>query len=76
MLVKRTVASHFIAGDVAIGLMLAGLALVMGQHCIKLVEANAVLVVMTLVTIAGAIIVVSLGSVKDEDGGQKTASSQ
>ena len=76
ILVNEMVASHFIAGGVAIGLMLAGLALVVGQHRIRAVAANAVLVVMTLVTIAGAIIVASLGSTQDEDDGQKTASSQ
>ena len=76
ILVNETVSSHFIAGVVAIGLMLAVLALVMGQHRIKAVAANTVLVAMTLVTIAGAIIVASLGSVEDEAGGQKNASSQ
>ena len=69
ILVDQTVPSHFIAGGVAIGLMLAGLVLIRRRNRFKAMAANAVLVVMIAVTIAGAIVVATLGTTEGDDDG-------
>ena len=67
ILVNQTVPSHFIAGGIAIGLMLAGLVLISRRNRIKAMVANAALAVMTAVTIAGAAAVATLGTTEDDD---------
>ena len=76
ILVNQTVPSDFIAGGIAIMLMLAGLVLIMRRDRLKAVAANAVLVVMMAVTIVGAIAVAILGTTEGDDDGEVTASGQ
>jgi cation:H+ antiporter len=70
ILINQTVPSHFIAGGIAIVLMLAWLVLIMRRERISAVAANAILVVMAALTIAGGIVVATLGTTKDDDDGQ------
>ena len=69
ILVNQTVPSHFIAGGIAIGLMLAGLVLIRRHNRLKPIAANAALVVMTAVTIVGVIAIAALGTTEDDDDG-------
>ena len=70
ILINQTGPSHFVAGGIAIGLMLVGLVLIMRRERFSAVAANAILVVMTAVTIAGGIVVATLGTTEDDDDGQ------
>ena len=74
ILVNEAVSSHFVAGGLSIGLMLMGWVLILGRRRITAVAANAVLVAMTLATIAGAVVVAGLGTAEDDDSGQASAS--
>ncbi len=76
ILVNEAVSSHFVAGGLSIGLMLMGWVLILGRRRISAVAANAALVVMTLVTIAGAAAVAGLGTAEDDDAGRETVSRQ
>ena len=67
VLISQTVPSHFIAGGIAIALMLVGLVLIMRRDRFNAVAANAILVVMTAVTVAGAIVVATLGTTEDDN---------
>lgn len=69
ILVNEAMSSHFVAGGLSIGLMLMGWVLILGRRRMTAVVANAVLVVMTLVTIAGAVVVAGLGATEDDDAG-------
>ena len=66
ILVNQTEPSHLVAGGVAIGLILAGLPLILGRNRIKSIAATTGLAVMTFVFIAGALGVVVLGTTEDD----------
>ena len=76
ILVNEAVSSHFVAGGLSIGLMLIGWVLILGRRRISAIAANAALVVMTLATIAGAVVVAGLGTEEDDGAGQETVSRQ
>jgi len=61
ILLNQTEPAHFVAGGVAVGLILLGLVLIMGRHRIKQGLANAGLALMALIYVTGAVAVVSLG---------------
>ena len=67
ILVNQTVPSHFIAGGVAIGLMLVGLVLILGRHRLSRIAVTSMWVLMILVTIAAAATVIFLGATEDDD---------
>ena len=76
ILINQTVSSDFIAGGIAIGLMLVGLVLIMRRERMKAAVANGALVMMTALTIAGAIVVATLGATEGDDDGQVAPSDQ
>lgn len=76
ILVNQTEPSHFIAGGVAIGLMVAGLVLVRRRNRIKAMAANATLVVITVITIVGAIVIATQGTTEDDDDGPEATGQQ
>ncbi len=65
---NQTEAAHFIAGGVAIGLMLVGMVLILGRNRIKGMVAAAALVLMALVYVAAAVTVVKVGGTDKVDG--------
>ena len=67
ILVNQTEPAHFVAGGVAIGLILASMVLILGRNRIKRMVAAAGLAVMALVYIAGAASVITLGTTEDGD---------
>ena len=67
ILVNQTVPSHFIAGGVAIGLMLAGLVLILGRYRLSRIAVTSMLVLMMLVTVAAAAAVIALGTTEGDD---------
>ena len=67
ILVNQTEPAHFVAGGVAIGLILAGMVLILGRNRIKRMVAAAGLAVMALVYIAGAASVITLGTTEEDD---------
>ena len=76
ILVNEAVSSHFVAGGLSIGLMLMGWVLILGRRRIAAAAANAALVVMTLATIAGAVVVAGLGTTEDGEVSQETVTRQ
>lgn len=65
VVINRTEPAHFVAGGVAIVLILAGLALIMGWRRIGNTAASVSLALMALTYIAGAVVVVRLGVAKE-----------
>ena len=59
--------AHFVAGGVALTMMLVGLVLILSRDRVKSAVATAVLAMMTVVYIAGAVAVATLGQAEDED---------
>ena len=74
ILVNQTVPSHFIAGGVSIGLMLVGLVLILGRYRLSRIAVTSMLVLMILVTIAGAAAVITLGTTENDDANQMGSS--
>ncbi len=66
VLVNQAEPAHFVAGGVAIGLILASLPLILGHNRIKRMVAATGLVLMALVYIGGAAWVVTLGAAGDD----------
>ncbi|MEE8177513.1 MAG: hypothetical protein V3T65_05915, partial [Acidobacteriota bacterium] len=64
---NQTEPAHFIAGGVALGLILAGLVLILARHRIKRMMAAAALAAMALIYVGGAVAVVAIGSDDDDD---------
>ncbi len=64
---NSTEPAHFVAGGVAVGLMLAGLVLVMGRNRINPVVARVVLALMATTYIAGAVVVATIGGTEDDE---------
>ena len=67
ILVNQTEPAHFTAGGVAIGLILAGMLLILGRNRIKRIVAAAALALMASVYIVGAALVITLGATEDDD---------
>ena len=68
ILVNQMETAHFVAGGVAIGLILAGMVLILGRNRIKRIVVATGLVLMALVYIVGAASVIALGTTEDDDG--------
>ena len=71
ILVNQTEAAHLVAGGVALGLIILGLALVLGRNRLREMAAATGLVLMALIWIAGAVLVGALGE-GDETGEDST----
>jgi cation:H+ antiporter len=63
----QTEPAHFVAGGVAVGLMLAGLVLVLMRDRIKSGVAAAVLALMATAYLVGAVVVATVGGTEDDD---------
>ncbi|MCH8280006.1 MAG: sodium:calcium antiporter [Chloroflexi bacterium] len=72
---NQTEASHFVAGIVAIVLILAALALILGQNRVGRIMARAGLALMAVIYIAGAVAVVWLGAADSTDSKQTSETS-
>ena len=64
---NATEPAHFVAGGVAVGLMLAGLVLVLGRNRIKSSVVAVVLALMATTYIVGAVVVATVGGTDDEE---------
>ena len=67
VLINQTVPAHFVAGWIAVGLILAGLMLIIGRNRIGSLVAKVCLALMVLVYIAGAVLVVRLGAAEGSE---------
>lgn len=66
ILVNHTEPAHFVAGGVGVGLMLAGLVLVLARNRVKPAIAAVALALMAGIYIAGAVAVAAVGGTEDE----------
>jgi len=66
ILVNQTEPAHFVAGGVGIGLMLAGMMLVLMRNRVGRVVASVVLSLIAIIYIVGAVVVATVGG-KDDD---------
>ena len=64
---NQTEPAHFVAGGVAVGLILAGLVLILARNKIRRALAAAALALMVAAYIAGAAMVIALGAGEDDD---------
>jgi len=64
---NATEPAHFVAGGVAVGLMLAGFVLVLARNRIKPLVARVVLALMATTYVAGAVIVATVGGTEDKE---------
>lgn len=62
---NNTEPAHFVAGGVAVGLMLAGLVLVLARNRIKSMVARVALALMATTYIVGAVVVATVGGTED-----------
>ncbi len=67
VLANATEPAHFVAGGVALGLMLAGLVLVLARNRIHSVVVRVVLSLMATTYIAGAVVVATVGGTEDKE---------
>ena len=67
VLCNSTEPAHFVAGGVAVGLMLAGLVLVLARNRVKSKVAAVALALMATTYIAGAVVVATVGGTEDEE---------
>lgn len=74
ILVNQTEPAHFVAGGVGIGLMLAGLVLVLARNRIKPVVAAVALVMIAAIYIVGAVAVATVGGTEGEESTQAETS--
>jgi cation:H+ antiporter len=72
---NQTDPAHFIAGGVAVGLMLAALALIVWRDRIKAKVVGAAFVLIIAMYIAGAVTVATVGATEEDDG-KEAASAQ
>ena len=70
---NQTEPAHFVAGGVAIGLILAGMLLILGRNRIKRAVMSAALALMAATYIAGAAAVIALGTSEDDEDAQASA---
>ena len=74
ILSNATEPAHFVAGGVAVGLMLAGLVLVLSRDRIKSSVATAVLTLMAATYVVAAVVIATVGGTEDEaDSSSNTA---
>ena len=59
--------AHFVAGSVALGLILAGLVLILSRNRLKRIVAAGGLALMAAVYLAGAVVVATLGAAEEDD---------
>ena len=64
---NSTEPAHFVAGGVAVGLMVAGFVLVMARHRIGATMANVALALMATTYIVGAVVVATVGGTEDDE---------
>ena len=64
---NSTEPAHFVAGGVAVGLMVAGFVLVMARHRIGSTMANVALALMATTYIVGAVVVATVGGTEDDE---------
>jgi cation:H+ antiporter len=76
ILVNQAEPAHFVAGGVAIALMLVGLVLILSRDRIKSAVAVVVLAMMAIAYIAGAAVVATLGATEEDDSGKAGSSGQ
>jgi len=69
----QTESAHFVAGGVALGLMVAGLVLVLARNRIKSSIAAVALALMATAYLMGAVIVATVGGTEDEDGSSRSS---
>jgi len=67
ILINQTDAPHFVAGIIAIVLILAALVLILGQNRLGRFTARAGLALMAVIYIAGAVAVIRLGAADSQD---------
>jgi cation:H+ antiporter len=67
ILVNQMEPAHFVAGGVALGLILAGMVLILGRNRMKRTVVATGLALMALVYVAGAASVITLGTTEDDD---------
>ena len=68
--------AHIVAGGVAIALMLVGLVLILSRDRVKSAVAAAVLAMMAVAYVAGAVVVATLGAMEEHDSGKAGSSGQ
>jgi len=73
---NQTEPAHFAAGGVAIGLILAGMVLILGRNRIKRMVVAAALALMALVYLAGAAAVIALGTTEEDGDAKAVATGQ
>ena len=64
---NATEPAHFVAGGVAVGLMLAGLVLVLARNRIRSTVAAVALALMAATYVAGAVVVAAVGGSEDDE---------
>ena len=62
---NATEPAHFVAGGVAVGLMLAGLVLILSRNRIKSAVASVVLALMAATYVIGAVVIATVGGSED-----------
>ena len=73
---NQTEPAHFVAGGVAVGLMLAGLVLVLARNRIRPAVATVALALMAATYIVGAAVVATVGGTEDEESSNGSQSVQ
>ena len=76
ILSNQTEPAHFVAGGVAVALMLVGLVLFLSRDRVKSAVAAVVLAMMAVAYIAGAAVVATLGATEEHDSGKAGSSGQ
>ncbi|MDA0263371.1 MAG: hypothetical protein O3A93_11020 [Chloroflexi bacterium] len=74
ILVNHTEPAHFVAGGVGVGLMLAGLVLVLARNRIQSAVAAVALALIAAAYIAGAVVVAAVGGIEDEESSESKPS--
>ena len=70
---NNTEPAHFVAGGVAVGLMVAGFVLVMARHRIVSTVANVVLALMAATYLAGAVVIATVGGTEDDEESSRSS---
>ena len=73
---NATEPAHFVAGGVAVGLMLAGLVLVLSRDRIKSAVVTAVLALMAATYVVGAVVVATVGGTEDKESSRSDTAAQ
>lgn len=73
---NQTEPAHFVAGGVAVGLMVAGLVLVLARNRVHALVARVVLAIMAATYIAGAVAVATVGGTEDEESARSNPTTE